>query len=71
VVWFRSDLNYGFAESLSGGEQIFIPGREVQLAELENLQAGDLVTYEVRTDPYGPRPRAVALQLLEPTEKTA
>jgi cold shock CspA family protein len=67
ILWFNELSGYGFVQALSG-EEAFVSARDAKRADLDSLRAGDLVSYETRSDPYGKLPRAVNLRLLESPE---
>ncbi len=50
VKWFNSTKGYGFIQPNGGGPDVFVHISAVERAGLRDLQEGQTVTYEIRTD---------------------
>jgi CspA family cold shock protein len=66
IARLRPDRGFGFLRPATGGEDLFFHASEVQGAAIEDLQAGQRVTFTRGTDPRNPaRARAEAVRLAE------
>ena len=50
VKWFNPDKGYGFIEPEDGGKDVFVHMSALETAGIDNLNEGDVVSFEVVTE---------------------
>jgi CspA family cold shock protein len=50
VKWFNSQKGFGFIQPENGGNDVFVHISAVNAAGLQNLNEGDVVTYDITSD---------------------
>ncbi|MBI3699022.1 MAG: cold-shock protein [Afipia sp.] len=50
VKWFNATKGFGFIQPNDGGQDVFVHISAVERAGLQNLNEGQTVSYELKTD---------------------
>jgi len=61
VKFFNGERGYGFIKSDDGGSDVFVHIIAVERAGLNDLTAGQRITFDVEPDKKGKGPKAVKL----------
>jgi len=64
VKWFNETKGYGFIQPDDGGKDVFVHISAVQRSNLQGLQDGQKVSYELQADRRTGKTAAVNLQLI-------
>ena len=64
VVWFKSDLGFGFIKPDGGGEDVFCHFSSIVKDGYKSLDGGDIVDFSVETGPKG-KPQAAQVVILQ------
>ena len=62
VKWFNSTKGFGFIQPDEGGQDVFVHVTAVERSELDRLNDGQRVSFDLERDPKSGRSSAVNLQ---------
>ncbi len=64
VTFFKAERGYGFIKPDDGGRDIFVHITAVERADLNSLNEGQRVIFEIEADKKGKGPKAIDLQVV-------